>query len=53
LQTDLSSFKGNTKKAFNGLALAVVQSQSKAGDIILSATAAGLQGATAVIHAER
>lgn len=50
LQTDLSSFKANTKNAFNGLALAVVQSTNKAGDIILSATAAGLQGATTVIH---
>jgi len=51
-QADLSSFKADNKKAFRGLALAVVQSKKKAGQIMLTATAAGLQGATIVINAK-
>ncbi|OQP58962.1 glycoside hydrolase [Niastella vici] len=51
-QADLSSFKADNKKAFRGLALAVVQSNRKAGQIMLTATAAGLQGATIVINAK-
>jgi len=49
-QADLSSFKADNKKAFNGLALAVIQSKKKAGQIILSATADGLQAASLVIN---
>ncbi|MFT3679249.1 MAG: glycoside hydrolase family 2 TIM barrel-domain containing protein [Ferruginibacter sp.] len=51
-QTDLSSFKGSSKKAFNGLCLAVVQSNSKKGTITLTATAEGLQPATIMIAAK-
>jgi beta-galactosidase len=50
-QTDLSSFKANSKKAFNGLALAVIQSKKQAGPITLSATADGLEGTSVVIQA--
>jgi beta-galactosidase len=49
--TDLSAFKASTKNAFNGLALAVVQSNNKAGDIVLLAASPGLQSAATVIHA--
>jgi beta-galactosidase len=47
-QADLTSFKGNSKKVFNGLALAVLQSGLKPGTITLKATAEGLQ--SAIIH---
>jgi beta-galactosidase len=49
-QADLSSFKADNKKAYHGLALAVIQSKKKAGQIILSATAEGLQTASIVIN---
>jgi beta-galactosidase len=48
-ETDLSSFKSNQYKAFNGLCLAVVQSKAKAGTIKLTATADGLQSSTITI----
>jgi beta-galactosidase len=48
-QADLSSFKGDRKKAFNGLCLAVVQSKQKAGTIKLTATADGLQPASIIL----
>ena len=48
-QTDLSMFKADNKKAFKGLALAVVQSKKKAGTITLSATAEGLKSASVII----
>jgi beta-galactosidase len=44
-QTDLSSLKGSEKRAFNGLCLAILQSNGKAGNIQLKATSAGLEGA--------
>lgn len=44
-QTDLTSFKGNEKRAFNGLCLAILQSGGKAGNIELKASAEGLEGA--------
>jgi beta-galactosidase len=51
-ETDLGSFKANYRKAFNGLALAIVQSKEKAGSITLAATSQGLQGATVVLQAK-
>ena len=48
-QTDLSMLKADNKKAFKGLALAVVQSKKKAGTITLSATAEGLKSASVII----
>lgn len=50
-QTDLSSFKANEKKAFNGKCLAVVQSAKRTGPIRLQATAEGLMPATVLITA--
>ena len=44
-------FKANYRKAFNGLALAIVQTQEKAGSITFTATSAGLKGATVVLEA--
>ncbi len=43
-------FKANYRKAFNGLALAIIQSKEKAGNITLTATADGLQAATVVLR---
>ncbi|MBS1526489.1 MAG: glycoside hydrolase family 2 protein, partial [Bacteroidetes bacterium] len=45
-ETDHTSFKASQKNAFNGLALAILQSNGKAGNITLTATSAGLKDAT-------
>jgi beta-galactosidase len=45
-------FKANYRKAFNGLALAIVQNKGKAGNINFTATSDGLQGATVVLTAK-
>jgi beta-galactosidase len=42
-------FKANYRKAFNGLALAIVQTKEKAGSITFTATSAGLLSATVVL----
>jgi beta-galactosidase len=52
LETDHSPFKANHRKAFNGLALAIVQSKEKAGSISFTASSKGLQGATVVLQAK-
>jgi beta-galactosidase len=39
-------FKANYRKAFNGLALAILQTKEKAGNITFTATSKGLQGAS-------
>ncbi len=44
-------FKANYRKAFNGLALAIIQSKERAGKITLKATAEGLAPASVVIEA--
>ena len=44
-ETSMESFKGNERKIFNGLCLAVIQAGNKAGKITLTATADGLQQA--------
>jgi beta-galactosidase len=51
-QTSMESFKDNKRKAFNGKALAVLQSNGNKGNISLKATAPGLQSATVIIKAE-
>jgi len=47
------SFKVNYRKAFNGLALAIVQTKEAAGNIIFTATAKGLQPATINLQVKR
>lgn len=39
------SFRGNTRKAFNGLALVILQAKNKKGEVTLEATADGLAAA--------
>ncbi|HEY0245731.1 MAG TPA: beta-galactosidase GalB [Mucilaginibacter sp.] len=43
-------FKANYRKAFHGLALAIVQAKEKAGSITFTATGQGLQSATMVLN---
>jgi beta-galactosidase len=43
-ETDLDPFKADYRKAFNGLALVVIQSTDKVGKIRLEATSDGLKG---------
>jgi beta-galactosidase len=45
-------FKANYRKAFNGLALAIVQAKEKGGNITFTASSAGLQGASLVLLAK-
>jgi beta-galactosidase len=45
-QTSHESFKADHRKAFNGLALAIIQAKDKPGTITLTATADGLRTAT-------
>jgi beta-galactosidase len=47
------SFKVDYRKAFNGLALAIVQAKGKAGNITFTATSKGLQSATIMIQTKR
>jgi beta-galactosidase len=42
--TSHESFQNKTRKAFNGLALAVVKSGKKSGEIRIKATVGGLDG---------
>jgi beta-galactosidase len=49
-ETDLEPFKANYHEAFNGLALVVVQSTEKAGNIRLEATSDGLKGSEVTIE---
>ncbi|GAC1487148.1 MAG: beta-galactosidase GalB [Flavisolibacter sp.] len=42
-QTDLQSFKSQDRKALNGLALAIVQSSAKGGNILITAEAENLK----------
>ncbi len=45
-------FKADYRNAFHGLALAIVQTKEKPGDITFTATSKGLQGATVVLKAK-
>ena len=49
-QISHESFKGKQRKAFHGMALAIVQAKPKAGRIVLKATADNLAPATVVIN---
>ena len=50
-QSSHESFKASHRKAFHGLALAIVQSRNKAGKISLKATSPGLSSAQVLIEA--
>jgi beta-galactosidase len=50
-ETDHEPFKANYRKVFNGLALAVIQSDGKKGTIALTAIADGLKSATVHVTA--
>jgi beta-galactosidase len=50
--TDTTSYKGTSRKAFNGKALAIVQSTGAAGDVTISATATGLTSVPIVVTAQ-
>ncbi len=50
--TSHDSFKVNYRKAFNGLALAILQAKEKPGDITFTATADGLPSTSVVIKAK-
>ncbi|WP_259065518.1 beta-galactosidase GalB [Mucilaginibacter sp. X4EP1] len=45
-------FKANYRKAFNGLALAIVQTKDKGGNITFTATSDGLQAATITLQSK-
>ena len=50
LQTSHESFKASSRKAFNGLCLAVLQSGTTPGQITITARATGLQSGTVVVQ---
>jgi beta-galactosidase len=50
LETDHDPFKADYRHAFNGLALAIVQSKDKPGSVTFTASSKGLQGATVVLQ---
>jgi beta-galactosidase len=50
-QISHESFKAKQRKAFHGMALAIVQAKLKPGRIILKASSAGLPPASIVINA--
>jgi len=52
LQTSMESFKADFRKAFNGSCLAVVQSNEKPGQIILTATSEGLKDVSIAIDSK-
>ncbi len=49
LQTSHEPFRADCRKAYNGMCLAVIQSNNKPGNINLTATSEGLQGASVII----
>jgi beta-galactosidase len=52
LQTSHEPFKATYRKAFNGMCLAVIQSDKNIGEIILTAISEGLHPASVVIQAK-
>jgi len=50
-QISHESFKANQRRAFHGMALAIVQARQKAGRIVLKAAADNLAAASVVITA--
>ena len=53
LQTSMESFKSSRHKAFNGLALVVVQSKEKEGNVIVTASSQSLQTASLIISTKK
>jgi beta-galactosidase len=51
-ETNHDPFKADYRKAFNGLALAIIQTKEKEGEISFTATAEGLVPATVVLSAK-
>ncbi len=51
-QISMESFKASQRKAFHGLAMAIVQSKGRAGKIVMKATSEGLPPTTLVIQAQ-
>jgi beta-galactosidase len=51
-ETSHDPFKADYRKAFNGLALAIVQTRKKEGEIKITATSAGLAPATVTLAAK-
>lgn len=49
-ETSHDPFKADYRKAFNGLALAIVQAKEKAGEVTFTATSEGLQPATITLQ---
>ena len=49
-QISHESFKANQRKAFHGMALAIVQSKQRAGRIVLQARSDGMESASVVIN---
>ena len=47
--TSYESFRANSRKAFNGLCLLVIRSESKQGDIKVTASSHGLKSATVTL----
>ncbi|WP_207422581.1 beta-galactosidase GalB [Desertivirga brevis] len=50
--TSMESFKANYRKAFNGLALAIIRSMEKKGKVVVEAGSAGLQSARIELELE-
>jgi beta-galactosidase len=50
--TSHTSFKASERKAFNGLCLAILQSNGKKGSITLTATGVGLKAASIIVQAQ-
>lgn len=51
-QADLSSLKATTKRVYNGKCLAIVQAKDVVGEIVLKASAEGLEGAMLKLSVE-
>jgi beta-galactosidase len=49
-QISHEGFKGKQRKAFHGMALAIVQAKQKRGQIVLKASSNNLQSASVVIN---
>ncbi len=50
--TSMESFRGNSRKAYNGLCLVIIGSTQKTGEIKLDASSEGLQSATLEINSK-
>ena len=50
--TDTASYKGSTRKAFSGKALAIVRSNGKSGAITINASSSGLTASSITVTAQ-